>query len=121
MNRIAGFSYTVLLVIMAVGCSLDPGGERPGFGLSEKVDSDPNPDWSFTDAYREISIETHTLYFLPHSVTIWCVTIGNRLYVAAMNPEEKRWVANVDRDPDRPRSCERLTRASRCRRSSMAM
>jgi hypothetical protein len=57
-------------------------------------------DWSFTDAHREIAIETRSPWLLPHSVTIVCAARDGRFFVGARNPEGKRWVKNVDRDPD---------------------
>ena len=41
-----------------------------------------------------------TSYWLPHSVTVWCVTAGNGLYIAADDADKKSWVANVARDPN---------------------
>jgi hypothetical protein len=89
--------------LLAATCSLEPSGERPGFGLSGEVVREPVPDWSFTDGIEEIRIETRTGYGLPHSVTIWCVSIDGELYVGASAPEfpkERRWVRNVRRDPN---------------------
>ena len=92
-----------LLVVLAAACSLEPSGERPGFGLSVEVEPGPVADWSFTDAIEEILIETRTAYGLPHSVTIWCVSIDGELHVGASSPDfpkERFWVRNVRRDPD---------------------
>ncbi len=41
-----------------------------------------------------------TTYWIPHSVTVWCVSVGNELYVAADDADKKSWVANVARDPN---------------------
>jgi hypothetical protein len=60
----------------------------------------PATDWSFTDAHREIWIETRTSYLLPHSVTIVCAAGKGKFYVGARDPEGKRWVGNVERDPN---------------------
>ena len=60
----------------------------------------PVEDWSFTEDAEEVFIETVTSYGIPHSVTVWCVTVGKELYIAADDPDEKHWVANVARDPD---------------------
>jgi hypothetical protein len=54
----------------------------------------------FTNEYQEIAIEVKTPYWLPHSVTISCAAADGRLYVAARNPNSKRWPGWVDRDPD---------------------
>lgn len=94
-----------MLALMAglAGCPLEPSDERPGLGLPGEVVGEPVPDWSFTNGIEEIFIETRTGYGLPHSVTIWCVSIDGDLYVGASAPEfprERRWVRNVRRDPD---------------------
>lgn len=79
---------------------MDPEDRRPGLWLSGEVATGAVDDWSFTDQHREILIETKTWYLIPHSVTIACTSVGGRLYVGARHPTEKRWVANVRRDPE---------------------
>jgi hypothetical protein len=93
-------AVTLLLAcLLASGC-VDPKDRRPGLRLSGDVVSEPVEDWSFTDAQPEIFVEVSTPYLLPHSVTIVCTTIDGQLYLWALNPSEKRWVAYVERDPD---------------------
>jgi len=100
-----GFLSATCLVL-AVACSacwLEPRGERPGFGISGELTTEVVTDWSFTDDIEEIAIETRTWYRLPHSVTIWCVSIDGDLYVAAdypNYPDESHWVSAVRRDPN---------------------
>ena len=89
--------------ILAFGCGVEPRGERPGFGIRGEVTRESVEDWSFTDDIAEILIETRTWYGIPHSVTIWCVSIEGALYVGASFPEfpdERQWVSNVKRDPN---------------------
>jgi hypothetical protein len=91
------------LAVLAAACSLEPSGERPGLWISGELAREPVADWSFTDGIREILIETRSGYGLPHSVTIWCVSIDGELYVGASAPDfpaERRWVRNVRRDPE---------------------
>ena len=57
-------------------------------------------DWSFTQDHREIAIETRSPWLVPHSVTIVCAAKDGRFFVGARNPEGKRWVRNVARDPN---------------------
>jgi hypothetical protein len=100
-RRVFQAAWPLLAVLAA--CALEPSGERPGFGISGETAREPVSDWSFTDGVEEILIETRTGYGLPHSVTIWCVSIDGKLYVGASAPDfpkERRWVRNVRRDPD---------------------
>jgi hypothetical protein len=93
----------LVLAVLISACSIEPGGERPGFWLSGEVNHDPVSDWTFTDDIREILIETRTRYFVPHSVTIWCVSIDGELYVGASSPDypkERYWIRNARRDPN---------------------
>ncbi|MBW1843133.1 MAG: DUF2255 family protein [Deltaproteobacteria bacterium] len=100
MTRAIGFTACIFSIALSFACSTDPSDERPGFGLSGEVNQQPVQDWSFTSDIKEIFIETTTSYSIPHSVTAWCVTIGDELYVAADDADKKSWVANVARDPN---------------------
>jgi hypothetical protein len=100
MPRIVAFMACAIAIAMTVACSIEPSDERPGLGLSGEVHQQAVEDWSFTEDADEIFIETVTSYWIPHSVTVWCVTVGNELYVAADDADKKRWVANVARDPN---------------------
>jgi hypothetical protein len=100
MSKTTGLFTCMLLVTASFGCSIDPSDERPGFALSGEVAEQPVLDWSFASDVKEISIETATPYFIPHSVTIWCATLGDQLYVGAWEADTKHWVANVRRNPN---------------------
>jgi hypothetical protein len=100
MMRAAGFAACVLSITLSLACSVDPSDERPGFRLSGEVHQQPVQDWSFTSDIKEVFVETSTPYVIPHSVTIWCVTLDNQLYVGAWEADSKQWVANVRRDPN---------------------
>jgi len=100
MPRIIASIACVLFVTGNLGCSFEPNDAWPGFGLSGEVAQQPIRDWSFTSGVKEIFIETTTPYFIPHSVTIWCVTVDRQLYIGAWEADTKRWVANVARDPN---------------------
>jgi hypothetical protein len=100
LSRVASRALVAIgLVAVVAGC-VDPKDRRPGFALSGEVASALPADWSFTDAHREIAIEVSTPYWIPHSVTIWCVSVDGKLYVGARNPESKRWPGWADRDPN---------------------
>jgi hypothetical protein len=92
----------VLVVLRIVG--LDPHERRPGLWLTGERGPAPT-DWSFTDKYPTIYIQTRTDYVIPHSVTITCVAYHGELYLTSVFregspfPQGKRWTANVVRDP----------------------
>ena len=100
MPRIVAFMACAISIALTVACSIEPSDERPGLGLPGEVHQQVVEDWSFTEDADEIFIETVTSYWIPHSVTVWCVTVGNELYVAADDADKKYWVANVARDPN---------------------
>jgi hypothetical protein len=85
----------VALVVLRV-TGLNPRGPRPGLWLSGNVVAAPVTDWSFADRYPTIEVQTRTWYFVPHSVTIWCVSYQKHLYLQAIG---KTWSGNVVRDP----------------------
>ncbi len=96
MKRISAFWFVFLIVLLA-GCG--PQGQRAGFILGGTETPVP-ADWRFTDTYKEIAIQVHTPYLIPHAVTIWCAEMDGQLYVAASAPETKHWPGWVDRNPD---------------------
>ena len=98
--RIVDFILCAIAIALTVACSIEPSDGRPGLGLPGEVHQRAVEDWSFTEDSGEIFIETVTSYWVPHSVTAWCVTVGNELYVAADDADKKSWVANVARDPN---------------------
>jgi hypothetical protein len=92
-----------LLVVFATGC-MDPKDRRPGLRLSGEVVAGAINDWSFSDEYQEIYLETQTWYMIPHSVTTVCAGVGEKLYVPTIYFEggewpDKAWNSNVDSDP----------------------
>ena len=92
-----------LLLVLATGC-MDPKDRRPGLRLSGTVVSEAINDWSFSDEYQEIYLETQTWYLIPHSVTTVCAGLGEKLYVPTIYFEggewpDKVWNSNVDSDP----------------------
>ncbi len=100
MPRIVAFMTCAIAIALTAACSIEPSGERPGLGLPGEVHQQAVENWSFTDDSGEIFIETVTSYWIPHSVTAWCVTVENELYVSADYADKKSWVANVARDPN---------------------
>jgi hypothetical protein len=89
----------VALLAGAAGC-LEPQDQRPGLRLPGPVAEAWPAGWTAARGEREILLEVATPYLLPHSVTIWCAVADGELYVAARNPEAKRWPGWVADDPE---------------------
>ena len=100
MSKSVAFLTCAIAIALMLACSLDPSDERPGLGLSGEVHQQAVEDWSFTSGAYEIFIETVTSYWIPHSVTAWCVMVGDELYVSADDADQKSWVVNVARNPN---------------------
>jgi hypothetical protein len=73
-------------------------GVVPGGPLLGSEASEPVRDWSFSDAYPLIAVETRGRFF-RHSVTVLCVSYGGDLYLMARHAPRKRWVQEMMRDP----------------------
>lgn len=91
---IIGFVFLLLLSLRIAG--LNPKGPRPGLWLSGTIATTAVADWSFSDQYSMIQVQTRPWYFVPHSVTIFCASYENRLYLQALG---KTWKGYVLRDP----------------------
>jgi len=102
-----------LLLLICLGLALvtlrfigfEPRDRSPGLWVVGELVTTPITDWSFTDQVEEISVETRTWYFIPHSVTTFCTTYNGQLYLTSTYsqggefPEAKLWNRNVVRDP----------------------
>ena len=86
-----------LLVLRVIG--LDPHERRPGLWLKGNVVTSPVTDWSFTDRYQTVKVQTRSSYLLPHSVTTFCIAYGGQLYLATTRTQTRQWSRNVARDP----------------------
>ena len=92
-----------LVVLRVVG--LDPRDRWPGLWLRGEVVTTPVSDWSFTDKYETIFLQTRSWYGLPHSVTVTCTAVGDQLYLTSVYrpglvfPRDRLWNKNVLRDP----------------------
>ena len=92
-----------LVTLRIVG--LDPHERRPGLWLRGERVTTPIDDWSFTDKYPTIFVQTRSWYGLPHSVTTSCVAYGNQLYLTSVYrpgarfPRDRLWNKNIMRDP----------------------
>jgi hypothetical protein len=86
-----------LLILRVIG--LDPHERRPGLWLRGDVVTTPVADWSFTDKFQTVKVQTNSWYLLPHSVTTFCIAHNGQLYLATTRTETRQWSRNVARDP----------------------
>ncbi len=98
MNQMLRMTVAATLAFALLGC--DPQDRRVGLWLVGDVAETFPDDWSFIDDHREIAIQVATPYFIAHSVTIWCVQVDGRLFIAAGNAATKNWPGWVDDDPN---------------------
>lgn len=98
--RVTGFEPRGCPTPSSLACRL------PGLWLNGNLVTTPVTDWSFTDKYPSIKIQTRTWYLLPHSVTTYCIAASGRLYVGSLYwaglppfPRGRSWNENVARDP----------------------
>jgi hypothetical protein len=98
----------VVLVLAVIGLRLfapGPRNNKPGFWLKGNVVTTPVADWSFTDRYQTIELQTRTWYLIPHSVTVTCVSYNGQFYLTSNYPGGRKypsgrsWNQNVARDP----------------------
>jgi hypothetical protein len=77
----------------------------PGLWLKGNVVKDPVADWTFTDKYQTVKVQTRDRLLLPHSVTTYCVSNNGQLYLTSVYqaglvyPHGRHWNENVARDP----------------------
>jgi hypothetical protein len=92
-----------LVVLRLVG--LEPRERWPGLWLTGEVVTAPVADWSFTDRYQTVAVQTRSWYGLPHSVTVTCTALDGRLYLTSVYPpglefpRDRHWNRNIMRDP----------------------
>ena len=92
-----------LVTLRIVG--LDPQDRRPGLWLKGEVVTQPVTDWSFTDQYPNIFVQTRSWYGLPHSVTTTVTAHDGKLYLTSVYrpggrfPDDRLWNRNIMRDP----------------------
>lgn len=96
------FLVLVLITLRIVG--LEPQNRRPGLWIKGELVTTPVSDWSFTDQFEEIYLESRTWYLIPHSVTISCTAHEGRLYLTSTYSQggefpSRFWNKNVMRDP----------------------
>ena len=101
--KIVGGLLVCLIVLLGVlwVTGLPPQGGRPGLWIKGNLVTTPVTDWSWTNQYPYIELQTRTWYLLPHSVTINCLAYNGQLYLVSAYPSTTRHVWNdyVMRDP----------------------
>ena len=105
--KVLGFILTcfILLLVALRITGLNPRERIPGLWLSGDLVTTPVADWSFTDEFETVNVQTSTWYLLPHSVTTYCVAYKGELYLTSVYraglvyPHGKNWTSHVARDP----------------------
>jgi hypothetical protein len=88
--------WWLLLIPLLLGPG--PCGPISGGRIDGETATEPVTDWRFTNDISTIQVETNPAD--PYSVTTWCVTDGQMLYVPSRNAARKQWVKNVLADPN---------------------
>jgi hypothetical protein len=103
MREAARLILALALGVVAIAC-IDPRGPKPGYRLGGDHVEAPVEDWRFTNAIDLVFIQTRPWYGIPHSATLWCVELDERLYIGSYGdssaPSEfKRWERDIRRNP----------------------
>jgi hypothetical protein len=91
--------FLLAVLLLAQGCGpwgplgVIPGGPLVGAEVEDRIE-----DWSFTDGFPLIAVETRGRFF-RHSVTVLCVSADGEFYLMARHGGRKRWVAEMMADP----------------------
>ena len=95
---IALVGLVVVLYVVATLVPVDPDERRPGTRLSGTMAPEQETDWAFVEGRVRAWVETHTLYLIPHSITVSAWADGGHLYVGCRDCDTKTWPKNVARD-----------------------
>ncbi len=75
----------MMAVFLLAAC--EPQDRTPGMWLSgERVETKVT-DWSFSDEFNEIFVQTNPWYGIPFSVTVVVASTGNKVYVPSIYAE----------------------------------
>lgn len=99
-NRRGAALFSCAAIVLAAVClaACEPSDRTPGFWLRGDIVEPAPRDWTFTDDHGEIHVQVNTPYLIAHSVTIWCAQVDGKLFIAARNPETKKWVTWLNKD-----------------------
>ena len=95
MRAARSLGSTLFLLLFALGCG--PIGPIPGGRLSGETLAAVPSDWSFTDAYDTVQLETGGAD--PYSVNVWATAVKGDLYIASGSGGESQWARNIEADP----------------------
>ena len=85
----------VFFVAVGSGCS-GPLVMLPGGELSGNVKPVP-ADWSFSDAFEDVQLETRPGD--PYSVNVWGVGVGSQFFIASGRGMDSAWARHISEDP----------------------
>ena len=83
---------TSLAVLILVAC--EPRDRTPGTWLSGELVTTQITDWSFTNDYQEVFIETKPWYGIPFSVTVVMTTVNGKIYSPSIYSEPAEFPGN---------------------------
>jgi hypothetical protein len=92
-----------LLILFLAAC--EPVDRRPGMWLSGEVITEEINDWTFSNSFMEVNLETHPWYGVPFSVTVVAATTGQKLFVPSIYskpaefPGGKYWNGIIEKNP----------------------
>ena len=106
--KIAGLSLLVILAVTLTSLRIfgyEPRDLSPGMWVRGELVTEPVSDWSFSDQFGEIFVQTRTWWLVPHSVNVYCTVYNGDLYLFSAYyqggnfPDNRLWNRNVMRDP----------------------
>ncbi len=100
-------SIVFLIAIVPLLGACEPRDRTPGTWLSGNLNAEPINDWSFSEEYPEVYLQTHPWYGIPHSVTTVMAAVDDTLYIPSIYyaepltfPEGKYWNRVAAANPD---------------------
>jgi hypothetical protein len=94
----------MVAVFLLAGC--EPQDRTPGMWLSGELVEETITDWSFSEEFTEIFIQTNPWYGIPFSVTVVVASTGDQVYVPSIYaepaefPGSKYWNGVIADNPD---------------------
>lgn len=95
---------TLMVLMLLAAC--EPQDRTPGMWLSGELVESKVADWSFSDEFMEISIQTNPWYGIPFSVTVAVASVDDKIYVPSIYaepaefPGSKYWNSVILGNPD---------------------